>query len=78
MRKKKSKNKSSKAFKAEKEKEAQLLSKRRKLQIALLTMSFYVYIDATGASPMYHIQKLINGLPTPGHKSRQKSKVIRK
>jgi len=32
----------------------------------LLSVSLFVYIDATGASLTPHLARLFNGLPTPG------------
>ena len=60
------------------EKDQILNRKRRKLTLALLTLSVYMYIDATGASPMYQFEKLLSGLPVPGKQRKKgKSKVRR-
>ena len=46
--------------------------KRRRLILILLTLSCYAYIDATGLSPYYHIQRLFTALPIP---SKQRKKI---
>ena len=52
--------------------------KRRKLTLALMTLTCYMYIDATGASPMYHFEDLLRALPIPGKQRKKgKSKVKR-
>ena len=52
--------------------------KRRKLTLLLLTLSCYMYIDATGASPMYHFEQLLYGLPIPGKQRKKVSSKVRR
>ena len=75
---KKKASKTERVSKKFKDKETILLRKRRKIQLVLILISFYIYVDATGASPMYHLQRLFDGLPTPGERKRKKSRVNRK
>ena len=48
------------------EKLARMVRVQRRITVALLMLSCYVYIDATEVSPMSNFQSFFEGLPTPG------------